>query len=250
MNKDILNIIKHLDQLLSSVEEIEGCKHGLDVNRYRLSVVIDEINNDLPILGTKLDSISKLLNKIAESKMIQCYVREQFYEYSEQLLEKIRIDEKTINKTFNKKRKSRKKKINCDFDIFLCHNGKDKPFVKNIGLRLREKGITPWLDEWELPPGLMWQPILEKIIKNIKSAAVFIGINGIGPWQDLEQYAFIRQFVKRNCPVIPVILSNCNIEPELPVLLEGMTIVDFRLKDPDPIQQLIWGIESKAAQNI
>jgi hypothetical protein len=129
-----------------------------------------------------------------------------------------------------------------DFDIFLCHNGTDKPAVKEIGANLKEHGILPWLDEWELRPGLPWQPLLEEQIGKIKSAAVFVGKNGRGPWQDKELYAFLRQFLKRDCPVIPAILPDCENAPELPPFLESMTWVDFRKQDPDPLQHLIWGI--------
>jgi hypothetical protein len=93
-----------------------------------------------------------------------------------------------------------------DFDVFLCHNGEDKPAVKRIGELLKERGILPWLDEWELRPGLPWQSALGQQIGQIKSAAVFVGKNGRGTWQDLELEAFLRQFVKRGCPVIPVLL--------------------------------------------
>jgi len=44
------------------------------------------------------------------------------------------------------------------------------------------------------------------------------------------------------CPVIPVILPSCTATPELPSFLEGMTWVDFRKLEPDPIKQLVWGI--------
>jgi hypothetical protein len=71
---------------------------------------------------------------------------------------------------------------------------------------------------------------------------VFVGQGRIGPWQDLELAAFLRQFVKRECPVIPVILPDCKEVPELPAFLEGMTWVDFRKDDPDPMEQLVWGI--------
>jgi hypothetical protein len=129
-----------------------------------------------------------------------------------------------------------------DFDVFLCHNSEDKPAVKKLGERLKERGILPWLDECELRPGLPWQKALEKKIKKIKSAAVFVGRSGIGPWQDMELAAFLRQFVRRECPVIPVILPDCEETLQLPIFLEGMTWVDFRKRDPDPMEQLIWGI--------
>jgi TIR domain len=129
-----------------------------------------------------------------------------------------------------------------DFDVFLCHHGVDKTIIKQIGEQLKGQGILPWLDEWELRPGLPWQRLLEEQIKQIKSAAVFVGKNGIGPWQEQELAAFLRAFVKRGCPVIPVLLEDALQTPELPIFLEGMTWVDFRVREPDPLQQLFWGI--------
>jgi hypothetical protein len=132
-----------------------------------------------------------------------------------------------------------------EFDVFLCHNNKDKSDVKAIGEKLKEKGILPWLDEWELRPGVPWQQVLEEQIEQIKSAAVFIGEEGIGPWQQMELAAFLREFVSRSCPVIPVLLPNAPKKPKLPVFLTGMTWVDFRNFVPDPLDQLVWGITGK-----
>jgi GTPase SAR1 family protein len=129
-----------------------------------------------------------------------------------------------------------------DFDVFLCHNNEDKAAVKEIGGTLKERGLLPWLDEWELRPGLSWQRLLEKQIQQVKAAAVFVGENGIGPWQRNELDAFLREFIERDCPVIPVLLDNAPKKPALPVFLKGMTWVDFRKSDPDPLNQLIWGI--------
>ena len=128
------------------------------------------------------------------------------------------------------------------FDVFLCHSSKDKPAVKSIGQRLKENGLLPWLDIWELPPGQPWQPLLERQIGSIRAAAVFVGAGGLGPWQEQELYTFLREFVRRQVPVIPVLLPEAPKEPDLPLFLTGMTYVDFRLADPDPFQQLIWGI--------
>ena len=128
------------------------------------------------------------------------------------------------------------------FDVFLCHNSQDKPVVRQIGERLKQHGLKPWIDVEQLRPGLPWQDALEEQIARIKAVAVFVGPNGHGPWQSLEMKAFLRQFVNRRCPVIPVILPECRQTPALPLFLDGMTWVDFRSSDPDPLQQLIWGI--------
>jgi CheY-like chemotaxis protein len=131
------------------------------------------------------------------------------------------------------------------FDVFLCHNSEDKRKIKQIGTELSNRGLRPWLDEWELRPGRSWQDALEQQIEEIQSVAVFVGKSGLGPWQAMEVRAFLAEFVRRDCPVIPVLLSNTPKKPVLPVFLREMTWVDFRKSDPDPIQRLIWGITGK-----
>jgi GTPase SAR1 family protein/nucleotide-binding universal stress UspA family protein len=129
------------------------------------------------------------------------------------------------------------------FDVFLCHNWEDKPAVRELADRLRKLGLRPWLDESELRPGLPWQPTIGEQIQSISAAIVVVG-SQVGPWQDREMEAFLRQFVKRLCPVIPVLLPNTE-PPELPPLLDGMTWVNLGADIPDPYDQLVWGITGR-----
>ena len=131
------------------------------------------------------------------------------------------------------------------FDVFLCHNSHDKPAVRQLAQKLKDDGVLPWLDEWELRPGLPWQRALEEQIGKVQSAAVFVGAEGIGPWEHQDLDAFLRAFVDRGCPVIPVLLEGAPVEPELPLFLKGMTWVDFRVSEPDPMSRLLWGITGK-----
>jgi hypothetical protein len=54
--------------------------------------------------------------------------------------------------------------------------------------------------------------------------------------------AFISEFVRRRCPVIPVILEGCVNVPQLPLFMQQFTWVDFRKKEPSPIDMLVWGV--------
>ncbi len=129
-----------------------------------------------------------------------------------------------------------------DFDVFLSYKSSARKAVREIAEKLKGKGILPWLDVEQLRPGKPWQKALEAQIETIKSTAVFVGKDGQGPWQELEIDAFLREFVKRECPVIPVALPSAQSKPSLPVFLGGMHWVDFREDEPDPLEQLIFGI--------
>jgi len=134
------------------------------------------------------------------------------------------------------------------FDVFLCHNSADKPAVKRLGEGLKARALLPWLDEWELPPGQAWQELLERQILRIGSAAVCIGPAGISPWHQQEMRGFISEFVDRRLPVIPVLLPGAPAQPELPLFLRQFTWVDFRRAEPDPFEQLVWGITGRRPQ--
>ena len=131
-----------------------------------------------------------------------------------------------------------------DYDVFLCHHSADKPIVRAIAQQLREHGILAWLDADELRPGRPWQEELEKQICHIRSAAVFVGPSGIGQWQNEEMRSFLDEFIKRRCPIIPVLLPGSTITA-LPTFLRRMTRVDLRTQGEDGIAQLIWGITGR-----
>ena len=117
--------------------------------------------------------------------------------------------------------------------INLLDEGNTIPFIARY-----RKEMTDGLDEEQLPPGHLWQELLEEQIARIKCAAVFVGKSGVGPCQDIELRAFLTQFMNRRCPVIPVILAECVKVPRLPFFLSQFTWVDFRKSTPDPFGQL------------
>lgn len=132
------------------------------------------------------------------------------------------------------------RRLTDDFDVFLCHNGRDKEAVKKVGEALKDRGILPWLDEWELPPGQPWPPLVQKQLQKMHRMLFFVGPNGIGTWQENEVFTFMEM----KGTIIPVILPNAPRNPDIPPFLKRLTWVDFRKVDPNPLKQLIWGIKT------
>jgi GTPase SAR1 family protein len=127
-----------------------------------------------------------------------------------------------------------------EHDVFLSYSWRDKDAVRSIAERLRNRGLRPWMDERQLRPGLQWQPELEEIIARVPAAALVFGAQR-GPWQAREIYAFIQQSVSRGCVIVPVLLPDANTD-DLPVFLQGLTWVNLAVPEPDPIDQLVWGV--------
>ncbi|HEX8865963.1 MAG TPA: TIR domain-containing protein [Lentzea sp.] len=133
-----------------------------------------------------------------------------------------------------------------DYDVFLCHNVKDKPHVRKIARQLEERGLLPWLDEQDIQPGSRWQQEMAKGIEISRSAAVLIGPAGPGPWHETEMELINDRSARdKNYRAIPVILDGTADDPGLPGFLRVWSTVDMRTADPNPIEQLVWGITGK-----
>ncbi|MFT3890546.1 MAG: TIR domain-containing protein [Anaerolineales bacterium] len=138
------------------------------------------------------------------------------------------------------------------FDVFLSHNGKDKPAVENIARLLRDEySLKAWLDKWNLIPGEAWQEALEDALDECETFAVFLGPSGIGPWENEEMRSAISDRVQdKSRRVIPVLLPGApdNKDLDLPRFLKRATWVDFRsgLDDKEALYRLYCGITGQA----
>ena len=102
----------------------------------------------------------------------------------------------------------------CEYDVFLSHNSKEKPEVIKIQKELEAQGIRTFLDLDNFTVGRNWiEELLEIIDHKIKSAAIFYGCNGLWPIQERE-IDRIRQksFLDKNFRLIPVFLPTATEE--------------------------------------
>ncbi len=130
------------------------------------------------------------------------------------------------------------------FDVFIGYNSRDRAQVLPIVNALELRGVVAWVDEFELPPGRLFQDEIDRVLRTCGSAALFVGADGIGPWEQLEIKAAISQFLRRGLPVIPVLLDDLDPEPPLPLFLREFRMVRFspRTDFALTISQLVWGI--------
>lgn len=108
--------------------------------------------------------------------------------------------------------------------VFLCHAHEDKALVRELGKRLREKGIDAWLDEWELQLGdsLRRKIIDEGGIAESDSFIIVVTPNSIeSNWVKAElDAAFIRWINEKGYKIIPI-FWGIEIE-KVPLTLQPM----------------------------
>lgn len=130
-----------------------------------------------------------------------------------------------------------------EFDVFLSHNSKDKPAVRELKRLLEAHELRAWLDADELVPGENWQPGIVDGIMNSETMAVCIGSAGVGPWEDEEMQGALTLAVSQRRRVIPVVLPGAPEKPELSLFLSSRTWVDLRSGlTEEGIARLVWGI--------
>jgi hypothetical protein len=135
------------------------------------------------------------------------------------------------------------------FDVFLSHNSKDKAGVRKLFAILQARGLSPWLDEVHLVPGQRWKKALDELIAVVPAAAVLVGSDGIGPWEDMEMEALLQECVGRKIRVIPVLLWGAPLQLELPRFLKLFTWVDLRSgPTKEGIDRLVLGIRGAAGK--
>ena len=135
------------------------------------------------------------------------------------------------------------------YDAFLSYNSQDRPAVREVAERLEGEGLELYLEEWELAPGREFQPALAEGLRDSKTCVVFLGPNGLGPWQKQElQVAIDKRARDAAFHVIPVLLPGTERPRRGDVahleFLINASWVEFltTLDDERAFRSLVWGI--------
>ncbi|NES64819.1 MAG: toll/interleukin-1 receptor domain-containing protein [Okeania sp. SIO2D1] len=116
-----------------------------------------------------------------------------------------------------------------EFDVFLSHNSRDKDSVRIIGEKLEKGGVITWLDEGQFKGGDHWPGKLYEILDKTDTVFFFLGINGVGPWQDAEIDYLHNRYIssRRQSPrIVPILLPGASID-NLPSKLNYLKEIQF-----------------------
>jgi hypothetical protein len=97
--------------------------------------------------------------------------------------------------------------------LFLSHSSKDREAVIRLAKDLRKRGISVWLDEWEIDVG---DPITEKIQAGLSHAqyvAVWLTKDSVNSgWVTKEWHTKIYQEIgSKEVLVLPLLGEKCEI---------------------------------------
>ncbi len=134
------------------------------------------------------------------------------------------------------------------FDVFLSHNSKDKPWVEKLKAALVEHGLKVWLDKDEIRPGDLFAKALEEGLETSKAVALIVSPEAMASgWVEEEYYRALSLAQDRQLQLIPVILQEASV----PGFLKSRSWVDFRNESnfDENVKMLVWGITGKKFGN-
>jgi hypothetical protein len=120
-------------------------------------------------------------------------------------------------------------------DLFLSFHSADRETVRAVQRLLEARGISTFLDQEQMRPGLPAIPQLEQALGSSRAVAVFLG-RQIGPWQQREIWMALGRQIEEakrgeSFPVIPVLLSGGDARPGF---LSSNSWVDLRSDRLEP----------------
>jgi hypothetical protein len=96
------------------------------------------------------------------------------------------------------------------YDIFLCHNSKDKPTVSDLSNVLRSLGLRTWFDENDLLMAGSMSSQIATAIDECRVVCVVLGNSGLGEWQQEEMKTSLFDALRKKRPFVLLLLDDVN----------------------------------------
>jgi hypothetical protein len=113
------------------------------------------------------------------------------------------------------------------FDVFLSYNHNDRKIAEYIAAILEQQEFKVWFDQKELINESQWVEWITKGIIKSKSLIILIGNTKLTKWQIEELCQFEANHIKKDYPIIPVILPGARTS-KLPPMLVSKQCIDCR----------------------
>jgi hypothetical protein len=134
------------------------------------------------------------------------------------------------------------------YAVFLSHNSKDKSSVEWLAEQLSHRGLTPFLDKWDLHAGDTFRRELESALASCDTAVVFFGRHGQGDWQAAEIDILVERALRERSDfrIAPALLEGAD-DAHVNSFLKRYGWIDFRhgLDDAQTLEQLIAFVEGR-----
>lgn len=127
--------------------------------------------------------------------------------------------------------------------VFVSHSSSDKAFVRKLAKELEGLGFQTWLDEKELLAG---DPLPRKISEGVQSAPAVLVVASAAAtkssWLKFELNHATQRMIEGRCRVIPVVIDDAELPPEV----TGLLYSDFRVGWSSGFKSIVTALDHEA----
>lgn len=115
--------------------------------------------------------------------------------------------------------------------VFVCYSRKDEDFVLSLAANLKSRGVTIWLDQWDIPSGADWDLTIDDALYDCSHFIIILSPNSI---KSREVRSELRTAFDENKHMIPILYQSCRV----PRPLRLIQYIDYTSCSADDIAAL------------
>ena len=115
-------------------------------------------------------------------------------------------------------------------EVFISYAAKDRERVLGLVKRLRDAGVTVWIDQAGIDVATMWSQEIVSAIRGCKVMLLSISPHSTGSENVVKELALASE---RKKPIIPVYLEQAEIPETMEYQLAGIQRVEYFVENED-----------------
>jgi hypothetical protein len=109
--------------------------------------------------------------------------------------------------------------------VFISYAREDHDFVLKLATELKDRGISVWLDQWDIPAGADWDQNIDSALRDCAHFLIILSPAAVASKQVRGE---LQTALDDNKPIVPVLRRACQI----PRVLRLIQYVDFTSSGP------------------
>src|SRR5690349_6527270 len=96
--------------------------------------------------------------------------------------------------------------------VFICYAREDEQFVFALAEYLKERGISIWLDQWNVLPGVNWNEHIDDALYDCDRVLIVLSPAAVKSQRVQGEWVTSLEEQK---PIVPVLFQPCRIPSQL-----------------------------------
>src|SRR3954470_8200637 len=127
--------------------------------------------------------------------------------------------------------------------VFVCYARQDGSFVSALARKLKERGVSVWLDWWNIAPGSDWDQSIDAALHSCTHFLIVLSPTSVA---SLEVRGELRTALNEHKSIVPVLYQRCAIPRQLQ-LVEYIDFTSSSIDDRDALDQVVTVLKAPAS---